>query len=268
MQDNIYKKSYYQFKEDIKKSNKYAFWFIETLESLKIEGLYLIADKSIRVYKNNALLTYIGLEFDSIVARGKPNGILKKGTTDDSINFISYVLKQAIEQKLTNSLDLDTTSKWKSIHIFKYSKTAKQKFQLLLDSILNYKVGTTVELTSISKENKDFELNTIELTEGKLNSITSNVYERNSKARQICLKHFGYSCMVCGFNFEKTYGTIGQKFIHVHHLRQISTIKKMYIIDPLKDLIPICPNCHSMVHRSKNPLEIEEIKSMIKKNCI
>lgn len=268
MQENIYKKSYYHLKEDLKKSNKHAFWFIETLELLKAEGLYLIADRSIRVYKNNALLTYISLEFESIVAGGKPNGILKKGTTDDSINFISYVLKHAIEQKLTNSFDLDITSKWKSIHIFRNSKTAKQKFQLLLDSILSYKVGTTVQLTNISKENKDFQLNAIELTEGKLNSIKLNVYERNSKARQICLTHFGYSCMVCGFDFEKTYGSIGQKFIHVHHLKQISTIKKKYIVDPIKDLIPICPNCHNMIHRSKYPLAIEELKSMIKKNCM
>jgi 5-methylcytosine-specific restriction protein A len=61
-------------------------------------------------------------------------------------------------------------------------------------------------------------------TEGVPNQVTLTVYERNPHARKACLKHYGYSCKVCDFNFETTYGGIGKDFIHVHHLKHIATI--------------------------------------------
>jgi len=89
-------------------------------------------------------------------------------------------------------------------------------------------------------------------------------YERNVFARNECLKHYGYSCSVCDFNFEKYYGSLGYKFIHVHHLTQVATRKQEYKVDPIQDLRPVCPNCHSMLHKQNPPLTIDELKSIIK----
>ncbi|MDB9470225.1 hypothetical protein PN480_18680 [Dolichospermum circinale CS-1225] len=36
-----------------------------------------------------------------------------------------------------------------------------------------------------------------------------------------------------------------------------------YEVDPIKDLRPVCPNCHAMIHRRLPPLSIDEIKSII-----
>jgi len=91
-------------------------------------------------------------------------------------------------------------------------------------------------------------------------------YERNPFARKKCLDFYGYTCVVCGFNFEKTYGQIGKDFIHVHHLTQISTVGQTYEIDPIRDLRPICPNCHSIIHKQKTPLTIKEVEQLIKEN--
>lgn len=85
--------------------------------------------------------------------------------------------------------------------------------------------------------------------EGAKKSITVNRYERNVEARQRCLDYHGYDCMVCGLNFEKEYGDIGKNFIHVHHIVPLYKIDKEYKVDPIKDLIPVCPNCHAMIHR-------------------
>jgi 5-methylcytosine-specific restriction enzyme A len=102
-------------------------------------------------------------------------------------------------------------------------------------------------------------------TEGSPNKILITRYERNPIARKICIEHHGLSCAVCDFNFGKVYGKIGQHFIHVHHLFQIAKIRKKYTIDPIKDLRPVCPNCHVMIHQKKIPFTIEEMKEKLKR---
>lgn len=102
---------------------------------------------------------------------------------------------------------------------------------------------------------------TEELFEGIKRTVTVNSYERNSKARQLCVKHWKAICAVCSFDFERTYGEIGKGFIHVHHLTPVSKIGKSYQVDPIHDLIPVCPNCHSMLHRQEPPWTIDELKS-------
>ena len=87
-----------------------------------------------------------------------------------------------------------------------------------------------------------------------------NAYERNLKARRACLKHHGYDCVVCGFNFFSRYGEIGKEFIHVHHLNPIALIDAEYELDPAADLRPVCPNCHAMLHRGDKVIGIEELR--------
>lgn len=100
--------------------------------------------------------------------------------------------------------------------------------------------------------------------EGKSKEVTQTRYERNPQARKTCLRHHGYSCQICEFNFEKTFGEIGKGFIHVHHINAIAGIGKEYEIDPKNDLIPVCPNCHAMIHSKRPAFTIDEIKAKIK----
>ena len=87
-------------------------------------------------------------------------------------------------------------------------------------------------------------------TEGAAHTISITTYERNEQARNACLTHFGYACQICGLNFEEKYGPIGKDFIHVHHINFISSMQgQTHEINPETDLIPVCPNCHAMLHR-------------------
>jgi predicted HNH restriction endonuclease len=101
--------------------------------------------------------------------------------------------------------------------------------------------------------------------EGASNQVTVNAFERNPRAREACLQHYGRSCSVCGFTFEARYGEATAGYIHVHHLVPISRIGMKYRLNPIKDLRPVCPNCHAVIHRREPPFSIEEIKLMLRK---
>ncbi|UPL23054.1 HNH endonuclease [Alcaligenes faecalis] len=95
--------------------------------------------------------------------------------------------------------------------------------------------------------------------EGAKKTITVNSYERNSAARNACIKEHGVICVVCDFNFELTYGERGKGFIHVHHLRPLAELGQEYEVDPINDLRPVCPNCHAMLHQKEN-ISIEQLQ--------
>ena len=101
------------------------------------------------------------------------------------------------------------------------------------------------------------------LYEGALITVKANKYERNQKARKECVAKKGYQCLVCGRDFEATYGEIGKNFIHVHHLTPISSVGKEYELNVDTDLVPVCPNCHYMLHRKDPPYTVEELKGII-----
>ncbi len=101
--------------------------------------------------------------------------------------------------------------------------------------------------------------------EGAAETISVNKYERNREARSKCIDIHSYDCSVCGFNFEKNYGNIGKEYIHVHHIIPIHTVKMEYEIDPEKDLIPVCPNCHAMIHKTNPPLSINKLRYRLRK---
>lgn len=101
------------------------------------------------------------------------------------------------------------------------------------------------------------------LTEGAKYQLFVNKYERNAEARRLCLQHYGTDCSVCKVNLSKVYGPVADSFIHVHHLRSLSTIGHQYKIDPIKDLRPVCPNCHAIIHLSGQTRSIEEVQAML-----
>lgn len=102
--------------------------------------------------------------------------------------------------------------------------------------------------------------------EGAVKTTTVNKYERSSIARKKCIEHYGCRCIVCGMDFEKAYGELGKGFIHVHHVVPLNEIGKEYKVNYIKDLIPVCPNCHAMLHRSINgkSVTIKELQDIIR----
>lgn len=147
------------------------------------------------------------------------------------------------------------------LHIKYYEnlqKTTMKKQRKLLEELTNFALSNIVYPDEISKNEE------IKILEGSKKQVLVNVYERDSKARQKCLDKFGYICKICDFDFEKKYGSIGKEFIHVHHLIPLSELNKEYEVNPLEDLIPVCPNCHAMLHKNIPAYSPEDIINFIK----
>jgi len=122
---------------------------------------------------------------------------------------------------------------------------------------------TSIEDDFISPDEIDID-DLEELYEGAHKQIYVNQYERDRHARDKCIRIYGTKCSVCDFDFEKAYGETGKNVIHVHHLKPLSEIKGEYKVDPENHLRPVCPNCHTIIHRRKPAFSIDAVKAMIK----
>ena len=102
-----------------------------------------------------------------------------------------------------------------------------------------------------------------ELTEGAKSHIETEQKKRNPQLRKACLDHYGYQCQCCGMDFESLYGDAGIRFIEVHHLKPISTYEDEHTVNPLTDLVPLCSNCHSMIHRGQDGvMTLQELREI------
>ncbi len=104
-------------------------------------------------------------------------------------------------------------------------------------------------------------------SEGSRKQVRVNAYERNARARAACLHHHGSACAVCELSFPDRYGELGDGFIHVHHVAPLSDMPDGYRVDPIKDLVPVCPNCHAMLHRKDPPLSVDELRRRIRNDA-
>ncbi len=137
------------------------------------------------------------------------------------------------------------------------STKARTYWQIELD--------TTLPTHQVSGGEPGFPDEVATYVEGSTKRVLVNAYERNKEARTACLAHHGYDCAVCALNFESVYGAIGAGFIHVHHLTPISSVAAEYKVDPIVEMRPVCPNCHSMLHKSDPPFTIEELKEILQR---
>ncbi|PPE67474.1 HNH endonuclease [Caldimonas caldifontis] len=102
------------------------------------------------------------------------------------------------------------------------------------------------------------------LTEGAVQQVLVDAYERNPIARARCIEAFGAQCYICGFDFGTVYGPSAAGFIHVHHTKPLASIGEQHEVNPLEDLRPLCPNCHAVVHMTNPPRSIQEVKALLR----
>ncbi len=102
--------------------------------------------------------------------------------------------------------------------------------------------------------------------EGKHIKIEQTVIRRNPEARRRCIESLGCRCVACNLVMSDKYGHLADGVIEVHHLVPIHLYDEAHPINPLTDLIPLCPNCHTMIHKLEDPGDIEGLKRLIEEN--
>lgn len=157
------------------------------------------------------------------------------------------------------------------VHIFWRSDNSKPFEYAGIGVVVEFKDATPVEVlwgfTELTNEGEYLapdEVPAGTYREGAVRHVEVNAFERSGTARRECIEHYGARCQVCDLAFEERYGEIGIGFIHVHHLVPIGALQGECEVNPIRDLRPVCPNCHAMIHKTDPPLEIDELKGLLR----
>ncbi len=125
-------------------------------------------------------------------------------------------------------------------------------------------LGVTIEGLTPAPVSEDTQP---EGSEGAMVQVNATAYERNPAFRAECLRIHGTSCKICGFDAGAVYGEAFAGKIHVHHITPLGEIKESHAINPATDLIPVCPNCHMILHSKKDGVYLpDEVAAMLKKS--
>ena len=103
------------------------------------------------------------------------------------------------------------------------------------------------------------------IAEGETKTVVTKAYERSRKLRNAAIEHYTrngiITCDCCGFEFKSFYGEVyGTSCIEIHHLKPIFQYASMSVVqtidEALKNLLPVCPNCHRVIHRNNITAEL------------
>ena len=214
----------------------------------------------------------------------EPRGIIASGWVHNGwYQDIHWNEEKVRANKLANYIDVDfevlVNPKY---NVLPYEKLQKGKLKNMLWSnqssgvVIPNDVATELEkiwtnyvsmkINQVERQdvNQEEIVNADRYCEGAVTTIAVNRFERNAFARSACIQTYGYKCYACGINLEDIYGERAKDFIHIHHTVPLAKVRKEYYVDPIKDLKPLCPNCHAVLHRYKPALTIDELKQIIK----
>jgi predicted restriction endonuclease len=176
-----------------------------------------------------------------------------KSVLNNDKNFCSFFDSEKIQFIKYMQICLRHDEKTYGASLWKHEIKESEKFE-------SKEIEKTIEADIDSEKAEDESY----YKDGAVKEYYGRRYERNPENRKKAIELHGLDCVVCGFNFEKVYGERGKGFIEVHHIKPLSTLEKEMVIDPEQDLVPVCSNCHRMIHRRKDDvLTVEELRSTL-----
>lgn len=220
---------------------------------------------------DRVFLMQLGVEPKGIVASGHTTSDIYQDTHWDeskssTANYVKIDFDVILNPKDQKILSADFLKTNKPFSEFKdwFPQSSGNKIDNSIASELERVwFNHLIDIQYLSKYDIDNIDSKLLLEGNKIETVTTR-YVRKQYTRQLSLKTHGYNCAVCGFNFEKHYGPIGKDFIHVHHVKPLAEVDKIHELNPITDLIPVCPNCHAMIHTRRPAWEIDELKQQIK----
>ncbi len=114
------------------------------------------------------------------------------------------------------------------------------------------------------------------IEEGELTVSNKAVVRRSALLRREAIKHFAdqdgsIACMGCGFRSERAYGPATRGMIEIHHTEPLFLRSgvgwRTAIADALEQVVPLCPNCHRVVHKDRERcMPIAELRRLVGQN--
>jgi len=251
-----------------------------TEEQLILPSLYLM-DNSINktimtsTLKNSLISIFKPTGEDAKLAKGRSDSFftqkvrnLKSHDTLENLGFATYNTKQSGEKSGSFTL-----SKQGKIYL---DENIDVVLYLLNNDFASDDLKEALDVVSSNRQRakkiETFDEN-LTINEGTQVIVKTKVYKRSSKLRRQAIAYYTtkegrIKCKVCSFDFEEFYGEHGTGFIEIHHQKPVFQFDgddvERTIKDALENVIPVCSNCHRMIHRSRvNPLSFDEIKEHI-----
>lgn len=138
-----------------------------------------------------------------------------------------------------------------------FEELNRTQVQQLLGDIIAAMFGMCIALIGIEEVDADSSA-----LEGEPSEITSRRYERRPVNREICLSVRGRRCYCCNMDFGEIYGPLADGYIEVHHTTPASELGPGYKINPVTELVPVCCNCHSVVHLTNPARSVDEVRAI------
>ena len=251
-----------------------------TEEQLILPSLYLMDNSDnktilISELKNNLLSIFKPTGEDAKQLNGRKDNIftqqvrnLKSHNTFENLGLALYQPRKEGERS-------------GSFKITKHGKKYLQENIITVNYLLNNHLDSQELKEAFSKvhlnrnkpqEIENFDENLI-IYEGTQELVNSKKYKRSKELRDRAIAHFTTAdgrikCKVCDFDFEEVYGEHGKGYIEIHHQKPVFQFDgddmKKTITEALANLIPVCANCHRMIHRNRdNSLSYDEMKEIL-----
>ena len=124
-------------------------------------------------------------------------------------------------------------------------------------------VAAVLALLPVQPEEAEEQPPAVGYAEGGATTSQSTRYERDRRNRAAAIAIWGCKCRACGLDFGQRYGDPAKGFIEVHHTTPVSVLEPGTVVNPARDLVPLCPNCHAVAHRREPPFTVDEIRTML-----
>lgn len=154
-------------------------------------------------------------------------------------------------------------------HIFRLThemRETRRSFRDVMRLVLTSAAGASPTEVAVSPAEKLFRDESTEpddLFDKSVRRLTVPARERDVNALDACVKKYGPVCQACGVKFEDLYGKIGRGFIEIHCQEELAETKTKQADDLYADMVPLCSNCHSVIHLQSPPLTVPELKEII-----
>lgn len=217
--------------------------FFEWLQKQKMSNGQPYKESTIKAYAHS-------------ISNGLPDLALKEQLTDKNLYDINSVKEF---EKVKESLEKNDSFKQSNFNNHNLWSNALKRYLEFLKSIES---TNNIYPDDVDEQEK--------FPDDAVKQVLINRYERDPENRRKCIEHYTtkpkrpITCIICDFDFESIYGEHGRDFIHIHHKTPLHEIKNDNNINPVEDLIPVCCNCHAMLHRKRDQLmKPEQLRDII-----